>query len=62
MRLVAPLLLLSVISFAQQQDLTQLSLEDLMNTKVTSVSKKEQSLSRTASAIFVISAEDIRRS
>jgi len=56
------LLLLSVASSAQQQDLTQLSLEDLMNTKVTSVSKKEQSLSRTAAAIFVISAEDIRRS
>ncbi|MGA9965896.1 MAG: TonB-dependent receptor [Terriglobales bacterium] len=62
MGLVASLLVLSVISFAQQPDLTQLSLEDLMNTKVTSVSKKEQSLSRTAAAIFVISAEDIRRS
>src|ERR1700733_5061981 len=45
-----------------QQDLTQLSLEDLMDTKVTSVSKKEQSLSRTASAISVITSEDIRRS
>jgi iron complex outermembrane recepter protein len=55
-------LVLSIRGFAQSQDLTQLSLEDLMNTKVTSVSKKEQSLSRTASAIFVISAEDIRRS
>ena len=62
MRLVASLLVLSIISIAQQPDLTQLSLEDLMNTKVTSVSKKEQSLSRTAAAIFVISAEDIRRS
>jgi iron complex outermembrane receptor protein len=62
MRLVASLLVFSIISFAQQPDLTQLSLEDLMNTKVTSVSKKEQSLSRTAAAIFVISAEDIRRS
>src|SRR3984885_7910327 len=45
-----------------QKDLTGLSLEDLMNTKVTSVSKKEQSLSRTASAISVITSEDIRRS
>jgi iron complex outermembrane receptor protein len=61
-RLGVSLLLLSAPGFAQQQDLTQLSLEDLMNTKVTSVSKKEQSLSRTASAIFVISSEDIRRS
>ena len=49
---------------AQQSsaDLTNQSLEDLMNTQVTSVSKKEQRLSRTASAIFVITQEDIRRS
>jgi len=44
------------------QDLTQLKLEDLMNIEVTSVSKKEQKMSRTASAVFVITAEDIRRS
>jgi iron complex outermembrane receptor protein len=37
-------------------------MEDLMNIKVTSVSKREQSLSRTAAAIFVINQEDIRRS
>ena len=43
-------------------DLTSLSLEDLMNTKVTSVSKTEQRISRTASAIFVITAADIARS
>jgi iron complex outermembrane receptor protein len=61
-RLGACLLLIKAASSAQQADLTQLSLEDLMNTKVTSVSKKEQSLSRTASAIFVITAEAIRRS
>jgi iron complex outermembrane recepter protein len=61
-RLGLSLLLLSVASFAQQQDLTQLSLDDLMNVEVTSVSKKEQKLSRTASAIFVITSEDIRRS
>ncbi len=45
-----------------QTDLTQVSLEDLMNTEVTSVSKKEQKLSKVAAAIFVISKEDIRRS
>ncbi len=33
-----------------------------MNTQVTSVSKKEQSLSRTAAAIFVITADAIRHS
>src|SRR6202167_53632 len=43
-------------------DLTNLSIEGLMNIQVTSVSKTEETLSRTASAIFVISPEDIRRS
>jgi iron complex outermembrane receptor protein len=38
------------------------SLEDLMSMKVTSVSKKEETLSRTAAAIFVITLEDIARS
>ena len=33
-----------------------------MNIQVTSVSKTEQTLSNTASAVFVISQEDIRRS
>jgi len=33
-----------------------------MNLKVTSVSKREQSLAHTAAAVFVIGAEDIRRS
>jgi iron complex outermembrane recepter protein len=61
-RCVAIFLLLGVRAFAQVRDLSQMSLEDLMNTEVTSVSKKEQSLSRTASAIFVISSENIRRS
>jgi iron complex outermembrane recepter protein len=43
-------------------DLASESLEDLMNIKVTSVSKTEQSLSRTAAAVFVITQEDIRHS
>jgi iron complex outermembrane recepter protein len=45
-----------------QPDLTKLNLADLMNIEVTSVSKKEQKLSRTASAVFVIAQDDIRRS
>src|ERR1700720_2964829 len=44
------------------RDLSQVSLEDLMNIEVTSVSKKEQKLSQAAAAIFVITQEDIRRS
>ena len=43
-------------------DLNRMDVEDLMAVKVTSVSKKEQSLSRTAAAVFVIDQEDIRRS
>jgi iron complex outermembrane receptor protein len=43
-------------------DLTQASLEDLMDIKVTSVSKKEQKLSTAGAAVFVITQEDIRRS
>jgi iron complex outermembrane recepter protein len=43
-------------------DLTDKSLEDLMNTEVTSVSKKDQKLSQVAAAVFVITQEDIGRS
>jgi iron complex outermembrane receptor protein len=43
-------------------DLANKSIEDLMNIEVTSVSKTQQKISRTAAAIFVITAEDIRRS
>src|SRR5579864_7491723 len=43
-------------------DLTQMSIEDLMNLEVTSGAKKEEPVQRTAAAIFVITGEDIRRS
>jgi iron complex outermembrane receptor protein len=43
-------------------DLSNTSIEDLMNIDVISVSRKEQKLSRIASAVFVITAEDIQRS
>jgi iron complex outermembrane receptor protein len=43
-------------------DLTQVSLENLMNMEVTSVSKKEQKMSQVAAAIFVITQEDIHHS
>jgi iron complex outermembrane recepter protein len=51
-------------AWSQQKppDLTEQSLEDLMNIEVTSVSKTKETLSRTASAVFVISPEDISRS
>src|SRR5260370_35704197 len=49
-------------SQSSPSDLTQVSIENLMNLEVTSVSKKEQKLSQVAAAIFVITAENIRRS
>lgn len=67
-RLVAasPLLLLlsSPFLLAQDQpiDLTKVSIETLMNMEVSSVAKKDQKLSQSAAAIFVITQEDIRRS
>jgi iron complex outermembrane receptor protein len=47
---------------AQTPDLTQKSLEDLMNIEVTSISKREQKTSQAAGAVFVISREDIGHS
>ena len=54
-------------AFAQQPDsaaraLKQLSIEQLMNLEVTSVSKRPERLAQTASAIQVITHDDIRRS
>src|SRR6184192_3144853 len=43
-------------------DVTAMSLEDLMNTQVFSVSKRTQKVADAAAAIFVITQEDIRRS
>jgi iron complex outermembrane receptor protein len=43
-------------------DLTQASLEDLMDITVTSVARKDQKLSQAAAAVFVITQDDIRRS
>ena len=42
--------------------LNDLSLQDLMNIQVTSVSGTDQKLSQAAAAVFVITQEDIRRS
>jgi iron complex outermembrane recepter protein len=45
-----------------QPDLSNLSLETLSSTQITSISRKEQKLTEAAGAIYVISSEDIRRS
>src|SRR3954469_2777822 len=43
-------------------DVNAISLEDLMNLKVTSVSKREEKHGKAAAAIFVIAKDEIRRS
>jgi len=72
-RLVATMALLvalhvPVAAFAEDgaanlpTDLTNLSIEELLDVKVSSVSKSSESLSRAPAAIFVISHDDIIRS
>jgi iron complex outermembrane receptor protein len=46
----------------QVPDISRMSLEDLMNLEVTSVSKRTQKVADAAAAVFVITQEDIRRS
>jgi iron complex outermembrane receptor protein len=67
--LAVPALLFSGLAVAQTANagpamtaLKKLSLEELMGLEVTSVSKRPEKLSETASAIQVITNEDIRRS
>src|SRR6266404_4416936 len=47
---------------AAQRDLTSLSLEELSNLEVTSVSKKPERSFQAPAAVYVITQEDIRRS
>jgi len=64
------LVLVSPTSHARQcqaetlpsKNLASLSLEELMQIEITSLSKKPELLSEAAAAIYVISREDIRRS
>ncbi len=46
----------------QPQDLTGLTLEQLADIEITSVSRRPEQLSRAAAAVYVITREDIRRS
>ena len=47
---------------AQPQDLKKLSIEELAQIDVTSVSRRAEPLANTAAAVSVISSEDVRRS
>lgn len=46
----------------QSPDFSQMSIEDLGNIEISSVSRKKEPLSDAAAAIYVITSEDIRRS
>ena len=55
-------LLAAASSAAPVRDLKDLSIEELSNIEVTSVSKREERLSDAPTSVFVITSEDIRRS
>src|SRR3954467_9500423 len=59
---VAVLLSTAILAAQDFPDVTAISLEDLMNLRVTSVSKREQKLADAPAAIFVITQDDLRRS
>ncbi len=52
----------SIASQGQPQDLTGLTLEQLAEIEITSVSRRPEALSQAAAAVYVITREDIRRS
>ena len=52
----------AVLGADGQRDLTTISLEELAQTKVTTVSKTEEPRFQTPAAVHVVTAEDIRRS
>jgi iron complex outermembrane receptor protein len=43
-------------------DITRLSIEELLNVKITSVSKRPEQITHAPAAIYVLTADDIRRS
>lgn len=62
--LAAPLAVASTNSNSNSEDLgdlTELSLEELLNIEVTVVSRSEQALSEVPGAVYVISGDEIRR-
>ena len=59
---IALTLVVGALHAQEKPDLASMSVDDLMNVEVTSVSRKGQKLSDTAAAVFVITQDDIRRS
>jgi iron complex outermembrane receptor protein len=62
LRLVVCACLMAFGTSAMAQDVAGLSLEDLLNTEVSTVSRKPQRLSETAAAVFVLTGDEIQRS
>jgi iron complex outermembrane receptor protein len=60
--LLTATLICGTLHAQEKRDLTSLSVDDLMNVEVTSVSRKGQKVADTAAAVFVITQDDIRRS
>jgi iron complex outermembrane receptor protein len=58
---LAATVLAAGISRAAAPDYTEMSLEQLMDVEVTSVSRRPQKASEAAAAVFVLTREDIRR-
>lgn len=62
MALAGALLMIPSLSAAEQNQYMDMSLKDLLNVEVSSVSRKQELLRHSGAAAFVISSEDIRRS
>lgn len=60
--ILGSLILAAWSASAAAQDVAGLSLEDLLNTDVSTVSRKTQRLSETAAAVFVITGDELHRS
>lgn len=58
----AAAVIMLLISNAAATDLTELSIEELMNIEVISTARQARPLADAAAAVFVITAEDLRRS
>lgn len=65
-RMAGGMLLIPCLAFGAANedvvDFSHMSIDDLANIEISSVSKKKESLSDAAAAVFVITQEDIRRS
>jgi iron complex outermembrane receptor protein len=61
-RIILALMVLTAAVCQADERFLEMTLEQLLNVEVTSVSRKSEALSSTAAAIYVLSRDDIRRS